>query len=505
MALPTMPAYWTSRYKNIQERSMVNRRTHEADFRDQWGNNARYFQNSDVNSTKQRAWTSDQSFQHSMDAYKKRDEREIKGLKLQARKNKLKQLLDAERDSYEAELKGLSPGNYQRLKGMRDRTDDLKTRKESARKEIADQKMYEHWKQNNPDLRKIESEMHKKHVTHGWGEQVDSHREQMITARNEQKHMENQMEMDRLASLEKERQSQETKLQEEKELAGQLKDQVNELRQREAEADRLKNEQDALLRQQWELDKLDEERRAMEEERKKSQMARALTRQYKAQLRRRAKEVQEALELDRKILAALVEKASEDHQIQTTRREKAKADAAWMKQVVEEQLKLEKAREAELDMLYKDEAAREWQKREGEWERERQARERLMNEVLQGQQTQINSRMEENRRRQEESLQEREELVREMEVVQQMTQREKAEEERQKQETKREIEAQMTERQHQKVSNLKLQQQELEAEKQAERDYEEMLRQEASRMSLHGFQPKSFPRKGPGPSRSAWD
>ena len=48
-----------------------------------------------------------------------------------------------------------------------------------------------------------------------------------------------------------------------------------------------------------------------------------------------------------------MEKASEDHQIQTTRREKAKADAAWMKQVVEEQLKLEKAREAELDMLYK--------------------------------------------------------------------------------------------------------------------------------------------------------
>ena len=71
-----------------------------------------------------------------MDAYKKRDEREIKGLKLQARKNKLKQLLDTERDSYEAELKGLSPGNYQRLKGMRDRTDDLKTRKESARKEV---------------------------------------------------------------------------------------------------------------------------------------------------------------------------------------------------------------------------------------------------------------------------------------------------------------------------------------------------------------------------------
>ncbi|XP_038054854.1 trichoplein keratin filament-binding protein-like [Patiria miniata] len=504
MALPTMPAYWTARYKNIQERAMVQRRTHEADFRQQWGNNAQYFKNSDVKTTKQRAWTSDQSFHHSMDAYKKRDEGELLALRLSSRRHKLKQLLDEERERYAAELKGLSPGNYERLKEMKERTDDLKTKKETSRKQIADERMYDHWRQNNPDLRKIESDMHKKHVIQGWGEQVDSQREQMESARREEHLEHRQMERDRQAALEKERHVQEAKLREEKQLAGQLKEQMNELRQREAEAARLKQEQDHLLQRQWELDKLDEERQAMEEQRKKSQTAQALTRQHKVQLRRRAKEVQEALELDMKILAALVEKAGEEQQIQTTRREKAKADAAWMKQVVEEQLKLEKAREAELDMLYKDEAAREWQKRENEWERERLARERLMHEVLQGQQAQIDARMEENRLRQEQSLQQREELVREMELVQQMTQREKAEEERRKAETKREIEAQLTERQHHKEAARDFQFKEVEAERQAERDYEEMLRQEASRMSLHDYQPKSFPRKGPGP-RSAWD
>ena len=51
-------------------------------------------------------------------------------------------------------------------------------------------------------------------------------------------------------------------------------------------------------------------------------------------------------------------------------------------QVVEEQMRLEQQREAELDMMYQDEAARMWAKREGEWAQERAARERLMQEVV---------------------------------------------------------------------------------------------------------------------------
>lgn len=50
-------------------------------------------------------------------------------------------------------------------------------------------------------------------------------------------------------------------------------------------------------------------------------------------------------------------------------------------QVVADQLKLEKQREAELDLLYQEEAVKIWEKREAEWERERKARERLMQEV----------------------------------------------------------------------------------------------------------------------------
>ena len=53
--------------------------------------------------------------------------------------------------------------------------------------------------------------------------------------------------------------------------------------------------------------------------------------------------------------------------------------------MVEEQLQLERAREAELETLYREEAARQWEKRENQWQREADARERLMREVLEGQ------------------------------------------------------------------------------------------------------------------------
>ncbi|PIK50635.1 putative trichoplein keratin filament-binding protein-like isoform X2 [Apostichopus japonicus] len=491
MALPTIPSYWSSRYRNIQERAMVQRRTHEADFRETWSDRASYFNKSEVQTVKQNAWTSDRSFQDSMDAVKRQGEKDLKAMRLERRRSQLKRLLKKETDMYEAELKGLSRSNFDRLEEMRDRSDEMKTARETDRKEIADVKMYEHWKRNNPDLRKSKRGNEKKRKQ----EEEDRRR------------LEDEMERERLAALEEERQMQESRLANEKEVAGALKMQIDELKRREEEAERLKKQQEELQRQEWQLADLEEKRKEAEITRKKEEMSRQLTRQYKVQLRRRAKQVQEALEMDRKILESLSAKEEEDGQLKTARKEKAKADAAWMKQVVEEQLRLEKAREAELDMLYRDEAARQWQKREGEWERERIARERLMAEVLENRQEQIKGRMEENRRLQEESLQRREELLREMEIGQQLTRRDKEEAERRKEETRRDLGGQITERRiQQDMAHLQLED-DLQREKEAEDVYEDMLQQEAARLEESDYEPKSYPRPSSRPStrRSAWD
>ena len=69
-------------------------------------------------------------------------------------------------------------------------------------------------------------------------------------------------------------------------------------------------------------------------------------------MRRKSQRVQEELELDLRILEGLVSSEKEENALRTARRDKARADAEWMQDVVRQQLQLEKEREAELDIMY---------------------------------------------------------------------------------------------------------------------------------------------------------
>ena len=57
-------------------------------------------------------------------------------------------------------------------------------------------------------------------------------------------------------------------------------------------------------------------------------------------------------ELDLKILAEMVDTEKEEQLVMSARREKDKRDALYMKQVMEDQLALERHRERELDLMY---------------------------------------------------------------------------------------------------------------------------------------------------------
>ncbi|KAK7506009.1 hypothetical protein BaRGS_00002731 [Batillaria attramentaria] len=386
MALPSSSGFWTNR-KGIYERAIVRHRNHENDFRQRWSETADYFQKNNNAAAKQQAWSSEKTYQDSMDAYKKSCERDLKAMKLKRRQEKLRELFLEESRSLEAELKGMSRQNYDRVEAMKERAEGLRSAREEKRKRIAEEKLYDHWQQNNPDIRQVQSELLKDHVIDQWSHQIEE------------------------AEMKEEK-----KLREEKELRDHLKKQMLELKQREEEAEELKYQQEILLRDQWEMERLEAERREKEEQRKRMDLGRALLHQHKAQMMRKSRRIQEELEQDRQLLEMMIEKEKEEISLQTARREKA--------QVIEDQLRVEKAREAELDTLFQDEAARMWLKREGEWERERMARQRLMDEVLEGRQEQINAKLEEVQLRQQESLERREQLLQEIEIANQLTRRE---------------------------------------------------------------------------------
>lgn len=351
MALPTLPSYWCSRRLLDQQVARQRHQEQQARLRQQWDENSRYFRMSDICSSKQAEWSSKTSYQRSMHAYQREKMKEEKRKHLEARRERLQQLLLEEQDLLARELEELRLSMNLRERRIRERHGNLKSAREEQRKLIAEQLLYEHWKKNDPKLREIELDLHKKHVINSWETQKEEKKQQEATEKAENKRYENEYETARREAMERMKAEEERRQLEDKLQAEALLQQMEELKAKEMEATKLKKEQANLLRQRWELERLEEERKQMAAFRQKAELGRFLRHQYNVQLNRRTQQIQEELEADKRILQALLEKEEETQRTHLARREQALADVAWMKQVIEEQLQLEREREAELQLL----------------------------------------------------------------------------------------------------------------------------------------------------------
>uniref|UniRef100_A0A671Q4D6 Trichoplein, keratin filament binding n=1 Tax=Sinocyclocheilus anshuiensis TaxID=1608454 RepID=A0A671Q4D6_9TELE len=376
-----------------------------------------------------------------MSAFQRARMKEEKQQKLQERRERLRIMLQEERDQLEAELRNVCPDRATLTRQLVEKTDALWSAREERR---------------NNCLKclcvQVETELCKDHVVSQWQVQQQERKQADERTREEKQRFENEYERTR---------------REEKKRAEDLRKQMEELQLREQEAEHLKQEQEALMSQCWELEKLEDERKRMEESRRKTEFGHFLTRQYCAQLKRRAQQVQE----DWWILAALLEGEVEEQRLEKARRERAVTDAAWMKRVIEEQLQLEREREAEFDVLYREEAQRVWEK-------ERRARERLMREVLTGRQQQLEERMKENRLARDESLQRREELIQQLEQERLTRRQEREQQEGARTTRMQEISAQVEQRRREQWEEQRRQEQE-------ELQERKELRQQEEELHLH--------------------
>ena len=345
----------------------------EDETRRTWSEHSRYFHDSHVRSSHQERWTSPKLFQDSMDAFHSRTKQEQKKIRLEQRQEKLRQLFFQERELYEGELRDLSGDKWT---SMKERTEGLKSQREQERKKVSEEKMHEHKRLNCRELRELQSKEMEQAMHKDWEEQVRLKEEALEAARREKAMYEEKLEAERLAALQLEQE-----MVEKQKLQGRihgevLQKQIDELRAREEEAAIWEHRQAQLMKEQAALEEAREERRKLEAEQQRVELSRILKRQYKAQLRRKSQQIQESLELDLRILEDLAEKEREQQELQTARRMKARNDMEEMRKLVEQQLKLEKEKEAEMDVLYQEEAARMWEKREAEWRRESSARQK---------------------------------------------------------------------------------------------------------------------------------
>uniref|UniRef100_A0A3P9KYS3 Uncharacterized protein n=1 Tax=Oryzias latipes TaxID=8090 RepID=A0A3P9KYS3_ORYLA len=456
MALPTLSTHLSSRSRMAADQ-LSRRREQEARWRQQWELHARYFREQNLHSLRQAAWGSRSSFHQSMSAYHNQRLKEEKKANLEQRRDRLRAMLQAERDQLEAELRALVPDRSTLKSRLVQKTEELRTAREDRKK-------------------KAESALHKDYVVSQWQEQISEKKRKEVTEQEEKRHFENEYERSRKEALLRMKQAEERKKEEERKTAEELRKQMEELYLREEE---------------WQYSALFQATRLKKEH--------FLIRQYRAQMKRRAQQVQGELEADRRILAALLEGEQEEIKLETVRRERAVADAAWMKRVIEEQLKLERQREAEFESLHREEAQRVWERREAQWEKERKARERLMQEVLMGRQQQLELKMQKNREAQEESLKRREELIQELELERELRRQEKEKEEGRQTARAMDLKAQMEQHQQEQLEEQHLMEQEEEENRKALEIQKQELRLEMQSMAEKGYQEKIQSRP-----RSAW-
>ncbi|CAF1239842.1 unnamed protein product [Rotaria sordida] len=107
-----------------------------------------------------------------------------------------------------------------------------------------------------------------------------------------------------------------------------------------------------------------------------------LLRQHKIKFHKRSKEIQEHLELDMKILESIAHVDNENYLKQSEQREPLRQNALNMLKQFQQQMKFEKEKEQELDGMFPEEIAKQWSRREQEWNREKESREKLIRQII---------------------------------------------------------------------------------------------------------------------------
>lgn len=311
---------------------------------------------------------------------------------LHDRQHRLRALLEAETAAFAQEMSSLEETPIEREARLREKLKTLKEARESERTQLASTKMEEHFLRNCEQLRTLKTQR-EAHV-------VASHRVLQVQAKQEQAAREQAVDSVYAALWDQDRQAKdEREAQEKLSRKQRAAEQAAVLLQQQQALDEYRREQSALREQDLKLRLEDEAARAEEEERSRLNAARtARKRQHAAKAahaeavaQRQARMAAEQ-DLDLRLLDAVLRQHEQDDGSALERKEAVRREAQAYRCYLQQQKAERQQLDQHLDRLFGLAAEQAWQRREEQWERERLARESLMNDVLATRRQQIQAK-----------------------------------------------------------------------------------------------------------------
>jgi hypothetical protein len=137
-----------------------------------------------------------------------------------------------------------------------------------------------------------------------------------------------------------------------------------------------------------------EERREKEEKRRRQSETKCdLDYSLKLKMKKKTREIQEELALDMKLLEQMLQETSNEAMLHLQKKNTLKEEIQLYRSYLAEAKREERQREQELDSLLSAEVEKQWAKRTQQWRKEREARRKLMDDVLKTRRQQIKEKL----------------------------------------------------------------------------------------------------------------
>ncbi|XP_066458657.1 cilia- and flagella-associated protein 53 isoform X2 [Eleutherodactylus coqui] len=323
-------------------------------------------------------------------------------LQTEERRDRLKALLETEELEHIKEMESMSETTLERQAKIRERAKSLRERREKERLAIVAEKRDQQFREQCEELRVLKSKMHENEVCSERMAQL-ALKEELDRQRKEEDILFAELwEKDRLAKVEHEEKKTQRQMELNREMLDVLQVQRAAAEAQRMEEKRLKEEEAYLLVEQRKLMKLEAERAQREKQQKQLQVRNTLDKSIRLKMKRLAKEQQEELALDMKIMEQLMQGSQDGTQEKHLRKMELQREQQIYRQYLAKQLEEEKRQEKEMDMLIEAELKKSWAKRTEQLRLEKEARNRLMKEVMETRRQQIEEKLQQIAKEQEE-------------------------------------------------------------------------------------------------------
>ncbi|KAM3599551.1 uncharacterized protein V6R79_007865 [Siganus canaliculatus] len=300
---------------------------------------------------------------------------------------------------------------------MRDRADALKEQRERERRQLVAQKLDQLFRNQSQELRSEEIRRRERQVTLERDAQVRIRQEQLQQQQQEDQLLDQLWEADRLAKDQRDAQKVQTQRQRNQQQLDSIRTQMEAAEEQRRQQRQLRDQEAQLMRQQQEDQQLQQQHQYQQKVQDQRSRQQLLDQGLRLKRKRLAREQQEERELDLKILQQVDQQEAGTRQEGAQKKAELLEDQLRYRNYLARELQKQKAEEQEADQLIEEKLKEVWSKREEQSRRQREARNRLMEEVKEARRLQIQFKLDQNQQKQLELSTEREEMNRAMEAM----------------------------------------------------------------------------------------